>query len=56
MNLLEEINNSITSKQPTELLRIIFNGYCTFINDINKRILNVTIQLIKYIVIDLINH
>ena len=47
MNELEEINNSMTSKQPTELFRIIFYGDCTFKNDINKRILIATVQLIK---------
>ena len=47
MNKLNDIDNSITSRQPKELLPIIFYGYCKFKDDVNKRILIVTIQFIK---------
>ena len=47
MNELDEIINSITSRQPTELLRIIFYGHCKFKDRFNKRLLAAAIQFIK---------
>ena len=47
MNELNDIDNSITSKQPKELLRIILYGDCKFKDNVNKRILIATIQFIK---------
>ena len=47
MNELDDIDNSITSRQPTEILRIILYGDCKFKDDVNKRILMATIQFIK---------
>ena len=47
MNELNDINNSITSRQTNELFRIILYGDCTFKDDFNKRILIATIQFIK---------
>ena len=39
MNELNDIDNSITSRQPNELLRIIFYGDCKFKDNDNKQIL-----------------
>ena len=36
-NELNDIDNSITSRQPNELLRIILYGDCKFKNNVNKR-------------------
>ena len=47
MNELNDIDNSITSIQPNELLRIILYGDCKFKDNVNKRILIATIQFIK---------
>ena len=47
MNELSDIDNSITSRQPNELLRIILYGDCKFKDNVNKRILIATIQFIK---------
>ena len=47
MNELNDIDNSITSRQPNELLRIILYRDCKFKDDINKPILIATIQFIK---------
>ena len=47
MNELNDIDNSTTSRQPTELFRIILNGDCQFKDNVNKRILTATIQFIK---------
>ena len=47
MNELNDINDSITSKQPNKLLRIILYGDCKFKDNVNKRILIATIQFIK---------
>ena len=47
MDELNDIDNSITSIQTNELLRIILYGDCKFKDDINKRILIATIQFIK---------
>ena len=47
MDKLDEINDSITSRQTTELLWIILYGDCKFKDDINKRILTAFIQFIK---------
>ena len=47
MNELNDIDNSITSRQPNELLRIILYGDCMFKDYVNKRILIATIQFIK---------
>ena len=47
MNELNDIDNSITSKQPKEFLRIILYGDCKFKDNVNKRILIATIQFIK---------
>ena len=47
MNELNDIDNSITSRQPNELRRIILYGGCKFKNNINERILIATIQFIK---------
>ena len=47
MNELNDIDNSITSRQPNELLRIILYGDCKFKDDVNKRILIATIKFIK---------
>ena len=47
MNELSDIDNSITSRQPIELLRIILYGDCKFKDNVNKRILIATIQFIK---------
>ena len=47
MNELKDIDNSITSRQPNELLRIILYGDCKFKDNISKQILIATIQFIK---------
>ena len=47
MNELNDTDNSITSRQTNELLRIILYGDCKFKDDVNKRILIATIQFIK---------
>ena len=47
MNELNYVDNSVTSRQPNELLRIILYGDCKFKDDVNKRILIATIQFIK---------
>ena len=47
MNELNDIDNSITSRQTNELLRIILYGDCKFKDDANERILIATILLIK---------
>ena len=47
MNELNDIDNSITSRQTNEFLRIILYGVCKFKDDVNKRILIATIQFIR---------
>ena len=47
MNELNDIDNSITLRQPNELLRKILYGNCKFKDNINKRILIATIHFIK---------
>ena len=47
MNELNDIDNSITSRQPSELLRIILYGDCKFNDNVSKQILIATIQFIK---------
>ena len=48
MNELNDTDNSITSRQSSELLRIILYGDdCKFKDNVNKRILIATIQFIK---------
>ena len=47
INELNDIDNSITSRQPNELLRIIIYGDCKFEDNVNKWILIATIQFIK---------
>ena len=47
MNKLNDIDNSITSKQPNESLRIILYGDCKFKDNVNKQILTATIQCIR---------
>ena len=47
MNELSDIDNSITSRQPNELLWIILYGDFKFKHNVNKRILIATIQFIK---------
>ena len=47
MNELSDIDNSITSRQPNELLRIILYGDCKLKDDVSKLILIATIQFIK---------
>ena len=47
MNELNDIDYSIASRQPNELLWIILYGDCKFKDNINKRILIAIIQLIK---------
>ena len=47
MNELNNIDNSITSRQPNELLRMILYGGCKFKDNVNKRILITSIQFIK---------
>ena len=43
MNELSNIDNSVTSRQPNELLRIILYGDCKIKDNVNKRILMATI-------------
>ena len=47
MNELNDIDNSMTSRQPNELLRIIPYGDCKFKDNVNMRILIAVIQFIK---------
>ena len=47
MNELSDLDNSISSRQPNELIRIILYGDCNFKDNVNKRILSTTIQFIK---------
>ena len=47
MNELNDIDNSITSREPNELLRIIFNGDYNFKDNVNKQIVIATIRFIK---------
>ena len=47
MNEFNDIDNSISSRQPNELLRIILYGDCKFKDNVNKRILIATIQFLK---------
>ena len=47
MTELNNIDNSNTSTQPNELLRIILYHDCKFKDNVNKRILIATIQFIK---------
>ena len=47
MNELSDIDNSITSRKPNELLRIILYSDCKFKDNVNKQILIATIQFIK---------
>ena len=47
MNELNDLDNSISSRQPNELIRIILYGDCNFKDNVNKRILSTTIQFIK---------
>ena len=46
MNESNDIDNSITSRQPNELLGIILYGDCKFKDNVNKRILTATIEFI----------
>ena len=46
INDLNDIDNSITSRQPNELLRIVLYGDCKFKDNVNKRILIVNESLI----------
>ena len=43
MNDLNDIDNSITSRQPSKLLRIILYSDCKFKDNVNKQILITTI-------------
>ena len=47
MNELNDIDNSITSRQPNELLRIILYNDCKFKYNFNKRILIAPIQFMR---------
>ena len=47
MNKSNDIDYSITSRQPNELLRILLWGDCKFKDNVNKRSLIATIQFIK---------
>ena len=47
MNDLNDIDNSITSRQPNKLLRIILYSDCKFKDNVNKQILITTIKIIK---------
>ena len=47
MNELSDIDNSITSRQPNEMLCIILYGDCKFKDNVNRRILIATMQFIK---------
>ena len=44
MNELNDIDTSITSKQPNKLLRITLYGDCKFIDNVKKSTLLATIQ------------
>ena len=46
MNELNDIDNSITSRQPNELLQIVLCGDCKFKDNVNKWILIVNESLI----------
>ena len=47
MNELNDLDNSITSRQPNELLRIILCGGLKFKDNANKCIFTAAIQFIK---------
>ena len=47
MNELNKFDNSITSRQPNELLRINLSDDCKFKDNVKKQILITTIQFIK---------
>ena len=47
MNELNDIDTSITSKQPNKLIRIALYGDCKFIDNVKKLTLLPTIQFIK---------
>ena len=47
MNELNDIDNSVTSRQPIELLRINLYNDCKFKDNFNKRILIATIEFIR---------
>ena len=47
MNELNDLDNSITSRQPNKLLRIILCGDLKFKDNANKWILTAAIQFIK---------
>ena len=47
MNELDQINNSITPRQPTELLRTTLHDNYKFEDDISKNIFTASIQFIK---------
>lgn len=47
MNELNDFDNTITSRQPDELLRIIIYGDCKFKDNVNKWVLIASIQFIK---------
>ena len=47
MNELYDTDNSITSRQPNELRRIILYGDCKFKDNVSERILIAFIQFIK---------
>ena len=47
MNELNDIDHSVTSRQPNELLRVVLYDDCKFKGNVNKRILIATIQFIK---------
>ena len=47
MNELNDIDNSVTSRQPNELLRINLYNDCKFKDNFNKRILIATIEFIR---------
>ena len=42
MNELNDIDNSITSRQPDEILRILLYDNCNFKDNVNKQILTAT--------------
>ena len=48
MNELDDVDNSITSRQSNESLRIILYGDCKFNDNVYARILIASIQFIKY--------
>ena len=47
MNELNDIDNSITLRQPNDLLRIILYDGCKFKDNVNRRILIATIQFFR---------